>query len=232
MATTGAFITDPNLANYTEEAAERAGLDPQAITGHHILSIRRSVGYLFSSWATRGMRQWKFADYTYTVTANDLSFDLPVGTIDVTTVMLKRGNVETPMYPISRDDYKMLHNKVLTGRPDRYFLNKRRDTPGDSVPMQLFFWQAAENNTDQIIVTYYRQFEDGGVAQNTLDIPFRFQEAFVADLAARIAEKFKPERYDKLFAKAELAWKEADGSDQESAPLVISVSYGRRYGSR
>jgi len=232
MATTGTFITDPNLAAYTAEAAERGGLDPKAIESDHIISIRRSVGFLLSRWSNLGVRQWTFTQDLHTVSVGESEFDLPVGTIDVQMVVLRRNGVDTQMYPVSREDYLLLHDKSLTGRPDRYFIDRRRGTPGDSVPVQMFYWLSGENTTDVIVSDVYRQIEDGGNAQNTLDIPFRFQEAFVADLSARIAQKFKPERWPALISASEAMWKEAKDEDRDAAPLVISVNYDRFYGRR
>lgn len=233
MATTGTFITDPNLAAYTEEAAERGGLDPKAIEGDHITSIRRSVGFILSRWSNLGFRQWTFSQNVHNpAVVGENEFDLPEGAIDVNMVVLRRNGVDTQMYPISREDYTLLHDKDLTGRPDRYFIDRRRDTPGDSVPIRMFYWLAAENLTDAIISDVYFQIEDGGNAQNTLDIPFRFQEAFVAELSARIAQKYKPERYRDLRADAEQMFVEAKDEDRDAAPLVISVNYDRFYGRR
>ena len=164
MATTGTYITDPELAEYTDEAAERAGLDLQEITTQHLISIRRSVGFVLSRWSNKGHRQWTFQQLVHDVAVSENVFDLPVATIQVQTVVLRRNGVDTEMYPISREDYLIIHDKTLTGRPDRYFVDRRRDTPGDSVPVQMFYWLAGENITDDIIVNLYRRIEDAGGA--------------------------------------------------------------------
>lgn len=233
MATSGQFLFNPTLAQFADEAFERAGIDPKAIEADHIMSFRRSVGFVFSRWSNRGVRQWKFEQVEHTVSLNENVFDLPAGTIDVQAVAMRRGTVDTEMYPISRTDYLILADKTLQGRPDRYFVDKRRDTPNDAVPPQMFYWQSGENTTDQIIVNVYKQIEDPGTTgAGTVDVPFRFHEALASDLAARMARKFKPENYSSLRQEAEAMFNEADGEDTESAPLVISVSYGRRYGRR
>ncbi len=231
MATTGTFITDPNLAAYADEAVERAGLDLQQIVSQHLISIRRSVGFILSRWSNKGFRQWKFTQVDHTTVVDENVFDLPAGTIDVQTVVLRRNGVDTEMYPISRSDYLIIHDKALTGRPDRYFINRRRDTDGTN-QVELFFWLSGENITDRIIANVYGQIEDPGNAQNTLDIPFRFQEAFVAALAAKIAQKYQPDRFGELIAESEVLFREAKDEDHESAPMVISVNYDRFYGRR
>ena len=231
MVSTGTFGVNPNLAMYVDEAAERGGLDLQNITGQHIISIRRSMGFIFSMWANLGHRQWKFEQVTRTPAAiGENVFDLPLGTIEVQTVVLRRNGVDTEMYPISRSDYTILHDKNLTGRPDRYFVDRRRGDISGTNQVRMFYWLAAENTTDQIIADVWKQIEDPGVAINTPDIPFRFHDVFASELAARVAEKYKPEKYDKLAAIAEKKWKQAHDEDRDTGPLIISANYSRRHG--
>lgn len=229
MASTGTFLFDPNLATITDEAVERAGLDLQEIVGEHIISIRRSAGFMLSSWSNRGHRQWTFEQIQETVTVGQVEFDLPVGTIEVQSAVVRRNGVDTEIYPISREDYLVLHDKNLTGRPDRYFVDRRRDTDGTN-RVRAFFWLAGENTTDIIIMNVYKQIQDVGNAQNTLDIPFRFQEAFVSELAARVALKYKPENYDRLKALSMDEWDLASDEDRDTAPFVVSANYSRLHG--
>ena len=231
MASTGTFGINPNLAQYVDEAVERAGIDMQEIGSQHIISIRRSMGFAFAKWTSLGHRQWKFNQTTRTPAAiGENVFDLPVGTVEVQTVVLRRNGVDTEMYPISRSDYLILHDKDLTGRPDRYFVDRRRDDIAGTNQVQMFYWLAAENVTDQIIVDLWQQPEDPGVATNTPDIPFRFNDCFAAEIAARVAQKYKPERYLDLKAEAKEAWTEAKDEDRDTAPFVISANYSRLHG--
>ncbi len=229
MASTGTFLFDPNLATICDEAAERAGLNLQDIGGTHIISIRRSAGFMLSSWANRGHRQWTFEQVIENVTVNKVEFNLPVGTIEVQSAIVRRNGVDTEIYPISRSDYLILHDKNLIGRPDRYFVDRRVDAAG-VLQVRAFFWLAGENTTDQIIMNVYKQIQDVGNAQNTLNVPFRFQEAFVSDLAARVAQKYNKKDYDTLKALADNEWTLAHDEDRDTAPFIVSANYSRLHG--
>lgn len=232
MASSGEYGLDPELAQYVDEAMERVGVDPAILTSRHIRSARRSAGFLLSSWANRGHRQWKFETVSHVTTQGEVEFDLPAGTIEVQTVILRRADRDTEMFPISREDYLLLHDKTMQGRPDRYFIDRRRDTD-EFTRVRMLYWQAASNDTDQIVFDLYRQVEDVGLARNTLDIPFRFREAFMAGLTAKLAEKYQPERLAEKVALYEREWELARAEDRDSAPLSLSVAYGRRnYGRR
>ncbi|MDK1039176.1 MAG: hypothetical protein QGD91_09720 [Actinomycetota bacterium] len=229
MASTSSFLFDPNLATIADEAVERAGLNLQEITGEHIISIRRSAGFMLSSWANRGHRQWTFEQIEHTVVPGEVSFDLPVGSIEVQNAVVRRNGVDTEIYPISREDYLILHDKNLIGRPDRYFIDRRRDTDGTN-RVQVFFWLAGENSTDIIIMNVYKQIQDVGNPQNTLDIPFRFQEAFVAELAAKVALKWNEAKWEALQTLASDEWTLAHDEDRDTAPFVMSANYSRLHG--
>lgn len=230
MASTGTYLFDPNLASIADEAVERAGLNLQEIVAEHIISIRRSAGFQLSSWSNRGHRQWTFEQIQHTVTPGEVSFDLPVGTVEVQSAVVRRNGVDTEIYPISREDYLILHDKNLTGRPDRYFVDRRRDTDIGVNQVQVFFWLAGENDTDIIIMNVYKQVQDVGNAQNTLDIPFRFQEAFVSELAARVALKYNEAKFPGLQGLADKEWVLAHDEDRDTAPLVVSANYSRQHG--
>ncbi len=229
MASTASFLFDPNLSVICDEAVERAGMNLQEITGTHIISIRRSAGFMLSSWSNRGHRQWTFEEVQEPVTPGQVSFDLPVGTIEVQSAIIRRAGVDTEIYPISREDYLILHDKNLTGRPDRYFVDRRRDTDGTN-RVQVFFWLAGENTTDVLIFNVYKQVQDVGNAQNTLDIPFRFQEAFVAELAAKVAMKYNEAKWEALQTLADNEWTLAHDEDRDTAPFVMSANYSRLHG--
>jgi len=225
--TSGTYVFAPGTDLLAAEAWERAGLDQQVITGEHIKSINRSIGFLMSSWSNRGHRQWKFEQTLNTTIAGTNSFVLPAGTVGVQTVVLRRSNYDTEMGPISREDYLLIPDKTTRGRPDRYFLDRRRDTETNT-RLLMTLWPVPENSTDIVVVNGYKQLQDGGAFSNQIDVPFRFQEAFLSDLAARIAQKFKPERFAELRALADVEWKAARGEDEDPGDLVLSVQYGRR----
>lgn len=230
MATTGTFIFNPTVAEYTDEAVERAGLDQQSLSTEQLRSIRRSMGFAFSKWVNLGHRQWKFQRFVFTPTSvGQVSFDLPAGTMWVQTAVHQRAGVDTEMYSISREDYSILHDKDLPGRSDRYFVDRRRDDDA-TTRVQVFLWPAVETLTDTMIFDIWLQFEDVGTPRATLDMPFRFFDAYAAEVAKRVAQKYKPERYAELKEEADQAWMEAENEDRDLAPLIISANYSRKHG--
>lgn len=83
---------------------------------------------------------------------------------------------------------------------------------------------------------YYRlrRLQDAGVGTNTLDVPYRWQEALAAGLTARMAEKFMPVSADSsikqssLNKRAKEALDLAMREDRQRAPTTMRPRFGRR----
>lgn len=185
----------PELAECFEEAFERADVAPDAIGQGHIDSALRSTKFLFAEWQTYGIRQWNVTRITQTLTARSTittDFDLPAGTLDIFSAVLRRNSRDTPMYPMSRAEYLETPDKTAQGRPSRYFIDKRYDRS------TVTLWQAPENSTDIMVMDIFKQTSNPGVMANTLQLPPYAHECFVAGLAMRLAQKFNIKKYRDL----------------------------------
>lgn len=197
MATTGTYSFDPQLSEIFDEAFERAGVDPSTVGTTMIQSARRSLRFMLNSeWAALGHRQWSIRQGTEQMSAGKTDFYLPAGGIDILSAVLRRSGRDTEMYPISRDEYLTIVDKDHQGRPDRFFVDKQVGRA------RCYIWQAGSNSTDVMVYEYFRQATDA-TGENTslkatLEIPAIAQAAFVAGLAWRFAQKWNPDREDRL----------------------------------
>lgn len=120
------------------------------------------------------------------------------------------------IFPISRSEYSAQPNKTLQAFPTTVWWNRQ-------INSVLTLWQVPDGNGPYVL-NYYAmtQIQDallpGGV---TLDIPFRFFEAFAAGLSARLARKFAPQLVGDLRLEAQMAWDAASRQDSEDVPLYI-----------
>jgi len=200
MGTSGTYNYGSLVRELFDEGFERAGIDLVAIGTYHLKGAFRSLRLMLNSeWSTLGIRQWQIMEaQTHTVSVGETNFLLPVGMLDITEAVLRRqGAGVTPadveMYPITRQEYMMITNKLIKGRPDRYFVDRQF---GQKV---VYYWQAGSNTTDQIIYNGFHQNQD--VADNlaaNLDIPTYANEALVAGLAAKFALKWNFPKYQAL----------------------------------
>lgn len=220
MATSGTWSASFTNADFVDESFERCGIDPASLTTRHLVSARRSITLMLADWMTKGIKQWKIDSESLTLTASDLDITLPAATQDVLDMVLRRDSVDTPMMPLSRSEYLLIPNKTQTGRPDRFFVDKQRDSK------ILYLWPSPENSTDIILYNRLIWAEDTGTAAQNPDIPHEWWEAFAADLAARLALKWAPDRLKTLAELAAIALATAQMENRERGNVSLGVSYG------
>lgn len=225
MATSGTYTgADFEWAELCDEAFERCGIDPQTLTARHLRSARRSAEFLFADWSNRGIHLWAIDQQI--IAAPDLvpgtaTYDCPEGTLAVLEMVVRRSGTDTPIFPMARDEYLAIPNKDYRGLPNRFYFAREAATP------TLTFWNVPENDTDQIIYYRMRRMQDVGNASRTADVPYRWQEALAAGLAAKLAEKYAPEREVALIQKSEAKYRIAYAEDRERVPTTMRVKYGR-----
>ncbi len=224
MATSGEFLFSPQLAEAYDEAFERAKIDPSSITAKHIRSAQRSVNYMLVEWGNEVI-QWTFGQATIPTVQGTATYSLPAEANDIVTSVIRRDSVDTPMIIIARTTYLDIPTKTTEGLPVQYFVQKGRDT------VDITVWPTPENSTDIIVYDYMRRIEDAGEMQDGPDIPYRYQEAFVAGLAWRLAVKYSNRQTaSDLKALSAEAWQKAAANDDEPASILFIPTNNRGSG--
>ena len=174
---------------------------------------------MFSAWANEGPHLWAIDQQTITPVVGTATYNCPAGTLALLEIFVRRNGVDTPVFPMSRDELAAIPDKTTRGLANRVYFDRAATTP------TLTFWNAPENITDRIIYYRMRQLQDAGAGGNTPDIPYRWQEALTSGIAAKLAEKYAPDREQALVAKAALAFKKANTEDRERTPTATRVKY-------
>lgn len=226
MSTSGTYTFDPEVASFVEEAFERCGIDPASLTARHAKSARLSLSFLFSEWSNKGPHLWAVDQQNQLLTDADASYDAPSGTVAILEMVIRRSGIDTPVFPMSRDEYLAIPNKTTEGMPTRFFFDRGRDTP------TITLWPTPENSTDRIYFYRMRCLQDVGTAASTLDIPPRWHEAVAAGLAAKLAVKYAPDRIGPLKGEAKSRFEEAKTEDRDRSPTQTRVKYTTRIRSR
>lgn len=222
MTTSLTYAFSPEVQELCDDAFERCGVDPASITARHMRSARRSLNFMFSDWANRGPHLWAVEQAVLPLVAGTATYSAPAGVVAVLEVVVRRDLVDTPVFPMMRDEYLAIPNKTYTGLPNRFWFDR------DATQPTITLWNVPENDTDQLVYFYMRQLQDAGAGSNTPDIPYRWQEAIVSGLAAKLAEKYAPDREAALVAKAEARYAIAKQEDRERAPTTTRVKFSVR----
>lgn len=128
------------------------------------------------------------------------------------------------IYPISRGEYEQQPNKLSQGFPSTYWFDRL-------INPQLTLWQVPDGNGPYVL--YYsrtRQVQDvTPKGSETVDIPYRFMEAYCAECASLFAVKWAPDRAQALLGYAAAKWTEATNADRERVTTYMTPQIGSYY---
>jgi len=127
-STTGTTLFNLNMNDLIEEAFERCGLELR--TGYDFRTARRSLNLLTIEWANRGINLWTIEEGQVPMTTGQITYALPVDTIDLLSMVTRTGNggpnqQDININRISEDTYSTIPNKLATGRPIQVWINRQ-----------------------------------------------------------------------------------------------------------
>lgn len=200
-----------------EEAFEQCGLMSE--TGYDVRTGRRSLGMVYKRIANRGFNSWQLVEYTNTLTAGTASYTLVDGSYDLPLLNIKQGTSGAEISlgrPLSMSDYNNIPNKDLLGKPVNYFVHRQQSGT-------FYYLWPTPNSSDLIVDGYRAQYQGATEEANdtSIQVPGRFEPAFVAELAAEISVKKAPDRYPMLSMRAKELWREAERGDSGNQSLFI-----------
>lgn len=184
MATSGTTNFNPDLGELIEEAFERAGMEMR--TGYHLRTARRSLNFLLSEWANKGVNLWTIAEATQAITVGDGTYDLPTSCVDIIEQVVRTtiggASSDTNVKRISLSDYSAIPNKTQTGKPLQVYVDRQ------SAP-RIVLWPVPDQSYT-LVYWYLRSIQDTGAGVGpTLDVPKRFLNALCWGLAWMLAIK-------------------------------------------
>lgn len=140
------------------------------------------------------------------------------GTLNVQEIYFDLASISLLMRRISREDYWAAPQKTQQAALPSFYV-QRTTTP------ILYLYPVPDDTYQYFIYTYIRQMPDVVNYTDTLGIPQRMLDAAIAGLAARVALKFFPEKYQLLKDVADEAYDIAASEDEERVPLRIQPNW-------
>lgn len=146
------------------------------------------------------------------------------GTLDVTELFLGNNPREITIARLNLDDWSNLPNKTAAGAPLQFYLDRARSQP----IMNIYYAPSTEYRYNQVIVNRSRQLEDVGTLTQEVELPQRYYDAVVWDVAWRLAAEVEEVQvdYEKLQRSAEKALLEAEAGDTDDSPTYIAPDIG------
>lgn len=180
MATSGTTNFSVDVITALEEAFERAGRTFR--TGYDYESAVRSMNLMFNEWANRGINLWTIDQINIDLVDTYGVYDLPPDTVDVVSAVITTQENDYQIERMPFGEYANIVDKNKPGRPNRYWIERLTGN-------NLINLHPVPNTSFILKLWRLRRIQDAGSASNTLDTPFRFNEALIAGVALRVAEK-------------------------------------------
>lgn len=229
MTTSAAFNFGVNteLQSVIDEAFERLGRQASDLSANDIQSAIRSMTYLFSEFANRGVNLWEVSLLSTALTQGQSTITLSAENVDVLQVYKRQTsggvNTDTILSPISRAEYAALPNKLQQGVPTQFYLER-------TIVPTMYLYLTPQDSSFTLFYYVMNMTQDPGSPTNTLFAPQRWFDAIASGTAARLAGKWAPDRKADLIADFDRAYEFAAAEDAENVPLrIVPDNLGRRW---
>lgn len=139
-------------------------------------------------------------------------------TLNVQELFFNTVILDIPITRISRAEYIFLPNKNTLGRPTSFYVDRL-------INPIVYLWPTPTALYNNMFYTRVQLIQDIGQLTNNPYIPQRFYEAFCAGVAAKLALKYTPQKYETLQQQADNTFNIASHEDTERVPLRIYGDY-------
>ena len=222
MTTSGTYTFNPSLGELTLYAFNLCGLRNTSLVQEHYESARMATNLMLSRWSNQGVNLWAVDLVTTPLVTGQSTYSVDPSTVMILDAYIVNAgagaNTDRIIMPISRTEYASYPNKTQQGFPTVYWFD-RLLSPTVTV------WPVPNTTQGPTTLKYYRvrQLQDAALTNGqTLDIPYRWMEAFATGLAARLAIIWAPQVAAGLKQMADEAYSIAAAQDTEYAPMYIS----------
>lgn len=227
MATSGTYAFNPSAGDIILSAFGMIQIRRWEITVQHLTDAYMASNLLMVDFSNRNPNRWAIETQEIALTQGVPTYDLATRTVGVAIAYIDTtaSGVTTSRVigPFSATDYAAVPVKLQQAPPTTYFFSLTSPIPTVSL------WPTPDGNGPYTLkVQTFRQMQDVTLANGlTVDTPYRFLDAFMTGLAARLArvypEKLKNPTTDR--AELEMAYAErfrlAAGQDQERTPMYV-----------
>ena len=197
------------------ESYERIGV--QDLNGFRIKSARRSLNIMLQEWGNRGLHYWEIDETNIDLIENQNQYVFYRASADGTSATTTPTNAiygmddvleatyrtdrtqstqqDTAMTKIDRSTYSALANKLNTGQPTQYYVQRLIDR------VNIFVYPTPNSTaaSKDMHLYFVKRIQDvGDNYTNATDVPYRFVPCMVSGLSYYLAQKEKPEFVQQL----------------------------------
>lgn len=217
------FEFNPNLGELIINAFGRIGVRPTELTPAHMYQGRLSANFVLVEFSNRQPNLWEVDLQIVPLLEGTATYTVPAETVMILDTVISYGSPETDrvIQPVSRTEYMSYPNKEEEGFPTVFWFDRL-------ISPTITLWPVPDGNGPYVLKYYsVRQTMDAVLANGlTVEVPYRFLDAYVANLAWKLSEIYMPQLEMRMQQKAERAWDIASTQDTENVSLQIYPGLG------
>lgn len=216
MATTEAFDFAPTAGDLVLQAFARIGIRRAALLAEHLSDARAELNLLQSSWANRGPNLWTIDQVSIPLTAGVATYPVSPSTIQILDAWISEGGIDTTVTSIGHTDYAGIPDKTQAGSPTQFWLAR-------TVSPAISLYPVPDRAGLTLKFFRYRVQQDAELRDGfQVEVPQRWNDAIVADLAHRLARIYKNDLEDRRKMDAMEAFNFASAHDVENTPIDLA----------
>jgi len=226
MARSGSINFNMNRDELIKQSLKACGAltENQTPSAAQMKDAANALNMIIKEWQTDGLQLWLIQAITVTLTAAKASYTIGAGgdvNVDRPTkiyeAFIRDGTNDTPLTPVSRQEYWSLGDKTQTGTPNSFYYEPQLDLG------VLYLYVVPDTNaaTKTIELKAHRQIQDMDAATDSFDFPMEWFRALKFALAADLGIDYAtPERHMRRLEKyAAMAFDKVSGWDVEQASV-------------
>lgn len=225
MATTGTTAYSPAAANLTLTAFGRIGIRRTEITAQHLADAETEANLVQVKLSNLQPNLWTTELISTTLVESTATYTMPANIIALQAVYITTtaggSATDRVIWPYSTFEYASIPDKTQEGSPTSYWYS-RLSTP------EISLWPVPDDAaTYTLNIRAVTQIQDVSFKSGTtLDLPYRWLDVYVADLAHRLSRIYAQPLEAARKADAAEAWANAATEDQERVPLYVNANLG------
>jgi len=225
VTSSATYSFQPGAGEVILAAYSMCGIRRTQIVTEHLVDAAYQSNMLMSELTNANPWQWTLETQSIPLTAGLGVYTLTPRTVAIAVAYIETTTGTAPntvttgrvMGVLSASEYAAIPNKGQQGFPNSYWLNL-----GVSTPTITLYFVPDSAYTYTMQLQTFRQLQDVNPANGqTLDIPYRFLDAFTTGLAYRLAGIYAPQRKQDLKMDYAERLTAAAAQDQERVPMHI-----------
>lgn len=223
----GTYSFQPPIGVLTLNAFSRIGVRRTELLSEHMENAYLECNLLQADWSADNINWWTVELVNQSLTQGTATYPVAANIVSVLDVYVSPNGGTSGqnrlLFPFSRTDYASLANPAEQGFPTSFWYNR-------ALSPTLTLWPVPDGTTSYLMSYYaYTQNQDANLSfGGNAAIPYWWLDAYVADLAYRLARHHAPQlemvrRQDKIDAYNRAA------KQVEPSPLYISPGLDSYY---